>query len=62
VHDTTSYGYTGRAPLILKQGTRLRSVASISPRHSHTGGKNPWYSWNRRLSGSHSCYGLFLER
>jgi len=51
---TTYWRSGGIAPRILDIGTRWRWVVSFRPRPLHPQGKNPWYSFDRRLVGPQS--------
>jgi hypothetical protein len=53
----TYWGSGNIAPRMLSFGTGWRWVVSFTPRALYPRGKSPAYSFNRRVSGSHSRYG-----
>jgi hypothetical protein len=63
VHATKAYrGRTSITPPTLNLGTRLRCVASFTPRLLYPLGKNRQYLLNRKLGGSHSQSGCFWKQ
>lgn len=63
MYATKAYrGHTSIIPPTLNLGTRLRWVASFTPRLLYPSGKNHQYLLNRKLGGSHSQSGCFWKQ